>query len=619
MFVMKRRWIGLGVAGSMLIPAMGEVEEVYLDADDGGRHAVIVAFLEGEAGRERLVVRIRPHGQGVEGEGGWRSRAGFNAHTAREMESVLRARGFEARIRGPGGLVVPAEVAWKKEFATFPRRRMREDWSIDYFARTELLVSELSMQTTGRLRGRGVLELLARGEPRLLLDLEVAGKRILEMRMPGHSATVPVALLIAEQKVVAAMKLPANWAELKAEPKWQTYQRLVGEDVEKRGSFVEALKQEKDWLFLEQVALYSPGAYDTHSIGPILSRAKTPNWRRVAGWFARSTGGHGALHTQSLLGAEGEKAKTLGWLNKYEKRLDPGLLAMKNQWVKAGVQPENSESDLPPHLEDEVFVGIGAAYMKREGPMSEANIAWIARGIQGWAISQRWGSPWGEKVVDLIEDPDWRIAESASLAFTHGKNNAVPMGILWEVAHDGKKDQRLREAAFLGWSYGSWGEVFIVLHDVAGKPDDALWMPAVSRLGELGNGWTIEMLQEYSILKGVKGRRNRLNSDQRRLVQQEIKILRERLAKGKLTHDFETTAWASVLGFSRSADMEDWMLKRYGIAEFANADSRKVLASVRGWRGPNQPPKVKKERLEVRKRLLDELEFRWEQSKKKAN
>jgi hypothetical protein len=161
--------------------------------------------------------------------------------------------------------------------------------------------------------------------------------------------------------------------------------------------------------------------------------------------------------------------------------------------------------------------------------------------------------------------------------------------------------------------------VFIVLHDVAGKPDDALWMPAVSRLGELGNGWTIEMLQEYSILKGVKGRRNRLNSDQRRLVQQEIKILRERLAKGKLTHDFETTAWASVLGFSRSADMEDWMLKRYGIAEFDNVDSRKVLASVRGWRGPNQPPKVKKERLEVRKRLLDELEFRWEQSKKKAN
>jgi len=35
------------------------------------------------AGREELAVTIRPHGAGVESDGGWRARAGFNAHTAR--------------------------------------------------------------------------------------------------------------------------------------------------------------------------------------------------------------------------------------------------------------------------------------------------------------------------------------------------------------------------------------------------------------------------------------------------------------------------------------------------------------------------------------------------------
>ena len=83
---------------SLLGFAIGEVEEPYLNADDGGRHAVIGAALEGEAGQEQLTVKVRPHGQGVDGEGGWRSRAGFNAHTAREMESVLRAKGFEALL-----------------------------------------------------------------------------------------------------------------------------------------------------------------------------------------------------------------------------------------------------------------------------------------------------------------------------------------------------------------------------------------------------------------------------------------------------------------------------------------------------------------------------------------
>jgi hypothetical protein len=604
---------------SLLGFATGEVEELYLDADDGGRHAVIGAALEGEVGQEQLTIRIRPHGQGVDGEGGWRSRAGFNAHTAREMEAVLRAKGFEARLRSEDGGTHPAEVVWEKEFGTFPRRVLREDWSIDYFARTEELVHELRLQTTQPLRGRGVLELLARGEPRLLLEYDVAKMRVTGMRMPGHSATVPVAVLVAEQKVIEPLALPEDWATLENEAKWLACGTLVGEDVERRGRLVEALKRARDWLFLEQVALYMEGAFDTHGIGVILSKAQSANWRRLAAWFGKSRGGHGGLHTQSLLGSPEEKAKTLGWLIKHEARLDPILLVLKKRWEGEGLKPEEAKTDLPPHLEDEVFAQIDLAIQKREGPVSEAQLRQISRGIQGWATSQRWGSPWAQKVVNLIEDVDWRIAESACLSFTHGKNHAVPMGGLWNVAQDENKDQRLREAALLGWSYGSWGEVFTTLHEIAGVPDHALFMPAVSRLGELGNGWTIELLEEYSLLKGVKGRRGRLSGERRKMVQQELKILQDRFAKGNfLGNDFEATSWAIVLRFDRSADMEEWMLNRYGVAEYATEASRKLLKSPRGWKGAGQPPKMKAERLEVRKRLIDELEFRWEKFEEKV-
>ena len=62
--------------------------------------------------------------------------------------------------------------------------------------------------------------------------------------------------------------------------------------------------------------------------------------------------------------------------------------------------------------------------------------------------------------------------------------------------------------------------------------------------------------------------------------------------------------------------MEEWMLNRYGVAEYATEASRNLLKSVRGWKGADQPPKVTAERLEVRKRLIDELEFRWEKFEK---
>lgn len=610
---MLKNWAGILFAAGWVPVAMGEVEELYLDADDGGRHAVIGASLRSGEDGGHLQVRIRPHGLGVEAEGGWKSRAGFNAHTARELRSVLRAEGFEAKIRGAGRLE-RAEVEWKKSFGSFPRRTLRDDWSIDYFARTESLVSELSFRSTQALRGRGILELWARGEPRLLIEYDTEGEGVLGMKMPGHSTTIPVALLVAEQKEGKPLALPPGWRWLPKDGKWWWYDRLAGEDEEKQARFVAALKDRRDWRFLEEMALYVSGAYGTHSIGVVLHAGKAKNWRRVSAWFLRTGGGHGAVHTNSLLMAEGEKAETLAWLQKYADKLDPAMVAIRTALEQEGIQPAAEVDAEAPFEEDQVFAGIARAFKDREEPLSESELARIARGIRGWSTSQRWGSPWALKVVELIEDEDWRVAETACLAFTHGKNNAVPMGILWKVAEDEKKEQRLREAAFLGWSYGDWGEVFPTLHVVAGDPQHAAFMPAVSRLGELGNGWTIELLDEYSLLKGVKGKRNKLSAAQRKLVQQEIKVLGDRFGKQNvLSNDFETTAWSTVLGFHRSADMEDWFLRRYGTLEYATDETRKLIASVRGRNLP-VAPKVRKERLAVRQRLTAELEFRWKEA-----
>lgn len=602
----------LAIAG---LSARGQapVDVLYLDADDGGRHARISAVLEGARGYERLLLRIRPWGTGVEREGGWRSRDGFNAHTAREMASVLRARGFEARLRGPGGFK-RAEVDWNKSFTSFPCRVLREDRTIDYLARTDELVSELSLTAAEGLSGTGALELLARGEPRLRVEYDLTKGRILRFGMPGHSKTVPVEVLIAEREEVAPLPLPDDWSKHSTEKKWEWYGREVNEDVELRGRLVVALEQKKDWVFLEQVALFVAGAYDAHSIGLILQTNKTSNWRRLTAWFSSVSTGHGALHTNSLLNAKGHKAASLGWVNTHLERADHVLTGLKKTWEGEGVKPTVIEGELPPFVEDEIFGGIDRALPDRKHDLlDDGEMQEVVRGINGWEVSQRWGSPWSARVVDLIGDRDWRVAQAACLAFAHGKT-AIPSESLWKVAHEEKKPVALREAAFLAWSYGSWGPVFKTLHEYGGQPNHPLWKPAVSRLGELGNNWTLEILNEQLKKRGGKI----LGGTAHQLLSQEIAELENKAKAGRLSHDFESTAWAIVLGYSRSGDMEDWLLDLYGAPAFDKPSTRQTLKKPKGWVGNELEPKLRKERIAVRQRLQEELEFRWGKAKEKA-
>lgn len=599
----------LGTSG--LAQAQGPREVLYLDADDGGRHARISAELEGAPGHERLIVRIRPWGQGVEREGGWRTRDGFNAHTAREMASVLRAEGFEARLQGGNGLR-GAAVEWNKSFTTFPRRALREDRTIDYLARTEELVSELTLNATEGLQGTGALELLARGEPRLRVEYDLKAGRILRFAMPGHSQTVSLDVLIAEQEVVEPLPLPENWGKRSLDEKWRWYRAEVKEDVELRGRLVAALEKGKDWMFLEQVALYVAGSYDTHSIGLILQKNKTANWRRLSAWFSSVSTGHGALHTKSLLNAKGHKAVSLGWVNAHLERADHVLTGLKKTWEGEGVKPVATEGELPPFTEDEVFGGIGEAFQPREKDLlEEGKMQTVVRGIDGWEVSQRWGSPFAAKVVELIGDRDWRVAQAACLSFAHGRT-AVPSDALWQVAHHEEKPAALREAAFLAWSYGNWGEAFKALHEYGGQPTHVLWKPAVSRLGEFGNNWTLQMLTAQQKKRGGPI----LGGSAHKLLSQEIAELKEKAKAGRISHDFESTVWAIVLGYSRSADMEDWLLDFYGTPEFDKPKTRQTLRKARGWTGNELAPKVQKERLAVRERLQQELEFRWEKARK---
>ena len=610
---MKRLWIGLGLALAMAGRGGAQLDFIYLDADDGGRHAVVAAGIESGGDGEELVVRIRSYGSGVESEGGWQAREGFNAHTARELASVLRVDGFEARLRMADGTTRRAEVAWDKTMRAFPRRALREDGSIDYFAQSGPLVGELMLRTVGGLEGTTGLELLARGEPRLLLEYEAASGRVTGVRMPGHTRAIPVAALEAEVEKERPLPLPAGWGEMKNDRKWQFVEEAVGEDEVKRARLVAALAGAKDWFFLEQVALYSHGAFDTDSIGVILQRAQAPNWRRTVAWFGAVSSGHSGNHSLSLLAEEGEKGKSLGWMNKHLDRLDQNLKVIKAQWEANGVVPVEPDGDRPPWIEDEVFGGMARAFEVEARPLGQEDLGQVTRAIRGWAVSQRWGSPWAQKVVELIEDRDWRVAEAACLAYTHGDTSAVPMDKFWKVAQDEKRDPRLREAAFLAWTYGNWGRVFVEIHDVAADPAHVFWMPAVSRLGELGNGWSLELLDELEKRSRTRldARAVRLEPEQMKLLRQEREVLRERFARGDISHDFETTAWAIALGFDRSGDMEEWMLDRYGVVQFDTKASRTALAGPRGWRGGALAPDMMKARLDVRNRLKEELEFRW--------
>ena len=105
--------------------------------------------------------------------------------------------------------------------------------------------------------------------------------------------------------------------------------------------------------------------------------------------------------------------------------------------------------------------------------------------------------------TELTRHRDARVRRAACLAFSHVPSEQIPYREFLAVARSPAEDED-RRAALMAASFATVPEVWLLLHQLAKDPLDPTWPVAVSRLGDVGNGFTVAWLEALPLELGQR-------------------------------------------------------------------------------------------------------------------
>lgn len=367
------------------------------------------------------------------------------------------------------------------------------------------------------------------------------------------------ALAVAAAAPAQALALPPDWAQRDLEGRWVAYQRdLDGHqaDAERRQKWATALVAAGEFEFLEWIATY--GGWTP--AGSALAKAGAPQWMRVALWNLRAADSHNRDTARDALLKQPGAARA--WFEKYPLAQRRGAeLYGKLREFAAG----DAGAQLPPldgmaHLMR--FLDVPAQLAEFGDRLrAERGVVYrhqVVRALQALPIWNELEPQHLAKVVALTRHPDAELRRQTYLAITALPPVLVPWQALWPATQQGAADER--RLALLACSYSPHPRVWFELHRIATDAGAVTRDVACSRIGDVGDGYSLELLQR--LLAPRPG-------DE--VLQRALQRLRT--AIGRQPFDAETAKapllralWATATGAPEAADYGAWLEARCAAA-----------------------------------------------------
>ncbi len=264
-------------------------------------------------------------------------------------------------------------------------------------------------------------------------------------------------VLLALAGSVGAAEPPvtdAEWDRRDGEARWVLYRRSSNAPEE---AWIAYAVKRRDWEFLEWLALTSRSGNALLA----LADADAPNWVRCAKWPAADS------HRLQAATGRLDRLKDAG---KYLPPWDPEVL----------LAPLVAPPDLA-ELGDRPKTEPGNRYVHQ-----------VVRAIDVLAESALHGEPWAGRLAALVGHRHPRVRRAACLAYGSRPADEVPLAALEARASDEAETPAVRAAAVLGLSYATSPAAYGVLLRIATTPAHPAWRAAVSRLGDLDDGFALE-------------------------------------------------------------------------------------------------------------------------------
>lgn len=539
----------------------------YIDDDDQRRLADLQFGVSTTSNRS-MRLTISATGPGVEPIGGYRGIQGHNRYTAEELDLVLRGL-HDARVltRNEAGDLFNGRIL-PGEFGRLLERRLLPNGRIDFLHESRVLPLQIHVEAAAYAQQRLHTTVIIDGQPRLSFGYGIDDERVvgLEVQSLGHDGYIaqdePGAGQRRKWKTAAAREVqpPVEkeaWEPRDLEARWILMSTRLAESPERITEWVAWLTESKQFELLEWLAIYHADAFKSHGVGASLLEADAPQWIRVAAWHRNTSPylGHSRQQaTQMLL--EASPGSVEHWLRTHRTSIDnwePALSQLYPQLQRDEVKEVDSSRYLPPLAPKEIFEPLSsdselpALSDRLEAAPDVLYEHQVIRAINAVIISGRRSEELKQKLRKLINHPNQRIRIEALLAhsFLLPKNCTDRVDEFLRIIDDERESEAVREAALLAVSYQDHPAITLKVHAIAVDPSHPAWKAAVSRVGDIGQKFSVQILQDVM--------KEELATDQIKLVGHSLGrlIVRESQASPN------SNLLAKAISLSSLADAED--------------------------------------------------------------
>jgi len=562
----------------------------FLDDKDGRVIGDVKVDLLRNDEEYMLRMTISAIGAFVQPVPGYEGIRGANRVTAEELENILSGRyRFSVENWNEKASSPVYGRFWEGARGHLPERRLLINGEIDCKASSRLdypleMVVEIGIPT----EGVNITEFYLEGVPRLRLNFDINNdegqSRVISFESLGiNNSEGELALpMLARHKTdlillasndpdlkVGNIILPPieiqKWAKHDIEGKWVLYKKETENDQLKRKHWVKFLADRSEYNLLEWIGLYERDAFKSLGVLEALEKENAPQWIRCAIWALNNPYGHTNAVAETLL-IEKRPGYTFTWLKKYPAAVKGPVKNIYENLKKLSPPVRKIDKALPPLNPSRVLSFLDASKeLKDFGNHAKAEsgvfyVHQILRAIDGLIASGLYQNPWMKKLHSLTKHPNANVRQAAYLAYTHFPSNLIPHQEFLEVANNPKEGNKIQEAALLAFSYTDHPMAYVELHIIAAKPNHPAWNAAISRLGGIGDGFTIEYL------KGIIGAKD--EGVDMKFIENEIARIKKRISEedeGKFANSIqqklERAAWVDLMCHSLETTLPAWIFK----------------------------------------------------------
>ncbi len=566
----------------------------YID-DDDQRQLADLQFTVATDGA--LNISIGATGPDVEPIGGYRGVRGANRYTAEELQLILDGKNIShVKTTYDSGEAVRGDFV-EGRVGPLPERRLLPSGFIDYLSGTpQHYPLELLVNSNASRSGRRTTLFFVNGQPRLRCRYNVVAGKITDLKVQslGNDDHVAQNKIRAASDIIpvtfAQVTPPVTDEEWKArdiEGRWVLMKNDIDANPLQRTVWVQYLAERKEFELLEWMSLYMVDAFKTAMIGETLATANSSRWLRVAAWHCMNPPyvGHGRQVALSILFTH-DPGTAEDWLTKHKALIDNWEIGIAYQYKALqddDIKPKDSSNYLLPFNREDVFKLLDAPETvqdfgnRKTADKDTVYAHQVARTIDAVIISGRRDEKLLKQVRDLINHDNTMISQTALLAFSYLAPNLPKSDRLDDflsIVDDADARPELRESALMGYSFHRHPAVELTLLKIAADPAHPAWKAAVSRLGDIGHDFTMDLLKNSVPAT--------LDAEHKKILDESLKRLQAAKAsikKFRSWHLMQGLVLASLAAETNSqhqSALKAWVKETYG--KMSPKDQSKVAA-----------------------------------------